>query len=170
MLEWAAFFLWSHDPVTQFQTYPATGSGGCCLGFRLDVPGLQSSLQVRLFLALDDRSSSLQHPQCGTASLSLVQPWCARLLLALRRIYCWTVSGRSVCLSVYRPDGSVSFGYSGFDLARWFSDGTHHSQTCSLSPFHLIVAASEWFSVEVLRRLNDPSAKHSCPPFPRKRE
>ena len=78
----------------------------------------------------------------ATTSLSLVQSRCVRLLPALCRFHCWTVPGGSIGPEVHRPSGSGSFDDGCRDLARWVSNGTRHSQTCSLSTFDLLVDAA----------------------------
>jgi len=152
-------FFCPYGTVTQFQTIPSAGSYRGRVGFCLDATGLQSPVQVRLFLALDDGRGSLQHPQCRTTTLSLVQSWCFRLLLALCRFHRRTVPGGSLGTKGNWPSSSGSFDDRCCDLASWISNGTCHSQTCALSTFRLLVDAPDGFGVEVLRRLNDPVNK-----------
>jgi len=40
MLEWAAFFLGPHDPVTQFQTIPVACGRSCLFRLLVDASGV----------------------------------------------------------------------------------------------------------------------------------
>jgi hypothetical protein len=144
MLEWAAFFLGAYaDPATRFQTILAACRSCDRLGFRLHASGLQSPIQVRLFLALDDGRCPLQHSQCRTTALSLVQSRCAGLLPALCRLHCRPIPGGSIDT---KGDWSSSFGSSDnrcFDLPGWISHGTCHSSPCPLSTLDFFLDAPE---------------------------
>jgi hypothetical protein len=149
------FFGAYADLLTRFQTIFAACSSGCRFLLSLDASGVQSPVQVRLFLALDDSCCTLQHPQRRTTSLSLVQSRCPRLLPTLCRFHCWPVPGGSIGPEVHWPSGSGSFDDGCGDFARWVSNGTCHSPSSSLSIFDLLLDTPRGFGVGVLRCLND---------------
>jgi hypothetical protein len=146
------FFGPHAETVTRFQTIFAACSGSCGLCLRLDASGVQSRVQVRLFLALDDGGCTLQHPQCRATPLSLVQSRWTRLLRTLCRFHSWPVSGWSIGPEVDWLSSSGSYVDSRCDLARWVSNGACHSPSCPLSIFDLLVNAPDGFGAEVLRR------------------
>jgi hypothetical protein len=130
-----------YGPIIHSQENAA--AGGCCdhVGVGTDASSVQSPVQMRVFMALDNGCGALQRPQCFPAALSLVQSRCSGLLPALCRFHCWTVPRRSFGISIHWTTGPGCLGHGCGDVACWIPYGSCHSSACQLSALDSLVTA-----------------------------